>query len=294
MPDNEAAPAPTSAANMIAGEGSTPPPAEATPPAPEPTTADPAAEAKWFSGIEDEDIRGFAESKNWGTVADAIKSYKNLEGMRGVPEEELARLPKDGDVEGMTKLMRRLGAPEEATGYGELAGIEGEALEWTQKLLHESDVPKATAQKLLSAQAERLSSAQQAAQEAFVAQSQKDMDGLRDKWGSAYENNMEAAKRAAQRLDVGEATLLQLESSIGTTKFMEMFAAHGNATREAGFVDTEDVHTGLQHGMSPEAARAKVHALEADPQFQSQLMSNDETVRNRARAERRKLLEFTK
>ena len=286
--ENEAAPAPTSAARLVAGGETETPAAETAPPAEAPAAEAPPADAKWRSGIENDEVRGFAESKNWGSAEEAIKSYKNLEAMRGVPEEELARLPKDGDAEGLAKLMRRLGAPEEATGY-ELEGLEGEDLEWTQKTLHEYNIPQAAAKGLLAAQAERIAATKQAMEEAYLAQSEKDLITLKQEWGAAADHNIEAAKRAVQRLGVDEAEAMKLEQALGTTRFMKLFAEHGNATAEAGFVDTDSVHSGKPFGMSPGATEEAVRQFNADPANQAQLMHNDPAVRMAAVARRREI-----
>ena len=279
MSENEAASAPTSAASALAGE-TTPEPAAAPAPAAEPA-AEPSTPDSWFSGIEDPEVRGYAESKGWKNLESQLKSHMNLESMRGVPEAELARLPKEGDADGYRQLMQRLGTPEEATGY-EFEGLEGEDLAWAQEAFYEANIPQDAAQKLLAKQTERIQAAQQAHEEAFVAQAKQEMEALRGEWGSAYEHNINAAQRAAQRLDIDGDTAVKLENAIGTTRFMKLFAEYGNATAEAGFVEGDSVHAKKSFGMTPEAARAAHKQYMNDPATRKAMLSQDQSIRDGA------------
>ena len=58
--ENEAAPAPTSAASLVAGGETETPAAETAPPAEAPAAEAPSVDDKWFSGIEDPEVRGLS------------------------------------------------------------------------------------------------------------------------------------------------------------------------------------------------------------------------------------------
>ena len=44
-----------------------------------------ASAAPWYGAIDDADLRGYAQMKDWKSASDAFKSYRELEGRLGVP-----------------------------------------------------------------------------------------------------------------------------------------------------------------------------------------------------------------
>src|SRR4051812_22872278 len=73
------------------------------------TTTTAAANAPWYGGVADAELRGFAELKGWKSPDDALVSYRNLEKLQGVPPERLLKLPEKADDPAWSEIHGKLG-----------------------------------------------------------------------------------------------------------------------------------------------------------------------------------------
>ena len=103
-----------------------------------------------MSGLEELD-RGYAQNKGWKAPADVLKSYREFEKFKGVPQERLLALPdKEDDAEGWAKVHARLGRPEKPEDYAlDTGNPEHSAM--IAKVMHESGISKAAAAKIVQA-----------------------------------------------------------------------------------------------------------------------------------------------
>lgn len=219
----------------------------------------------------DEDMRGFVEAKGFKDPAAVLKSYQNLEKLRGVPEDRLLKLPeKMDDPEGMASVYDRLGRPESADAYTRAMGDD-----------FNDDVFKG-----ISAKAHELglSDAQFAGMQEVTANLAGEIDAAReekmaaefDQWKSANADGFNAAARAMAQAGVDEN---QLEGILSGDKaqLYDFLAKVGAGMNE------QPVTMGDQPGgafnMTPAAAQQKIQELLADNDFMKGYTSSNSKVR---------------
>lgn len=79
-------------------------------------------ESAWHDGmgLSGETVQLF-EAKGWSKAENPLeelsKGYRNLERLRGVPGDQLVRIPEPGNEEQVAEFRQRLGVPDSAEGY---------------------------------------------------------------------------------------------------------------------------------------------------------------------------------
>ena len=113
---------------MTSGSEPSPSPEPQTP-SPEPTAPAPEAPSSWYGSFESEELRNYTEGKGFKGAEQVVQAYRELEKFRGVPETELVRIPKDADPDQLAEMYKKLGRPEDKTGY-ELDIADEAARDW--------------------------------------------------------------------------------------------------------------------------------------------------------------------
>lgn len=230
-------------------------------------------EAKWYSGIEDADTRGYAELKGWKDPGEAIKSYRNLEKLQGVPAERLAKIPEANDVEGWKAFNQKFGwAPPETADKYELPVPEGMKSDYADKMkgvFHELGMPADKAKALVEKSNAILAELGQVDEEALKTSNANDLSKLKAEWGGNFDELHQLADRARQEiLPASGLTSEQLdlmEDLMGPAAMIRLFAAFGQKGGEAKFTaGGRDTSVGP---MTPEAARARVQQLGQDREW---------------------------
>lgn len=228
-------------------------------------------EQPWYSSIQDESLRGFAELKGWKDPGAAIDSYRNLEKLRGVPENELVRLPKEGDAEAWDQVYSRLGRPESPDLY-ELPIPEGDdgafaktAAEW----MHKAGLTKQQAQQIAAMNNEFISEQVKAYEAEKAANQARELDDLKSEWGMAYDQNTEIARRGAQQFGIEPEMLEKIEDAIGTKALLTMFHNIGSKVGEHKMVQGQ----GDGFKLSPAAAQERISQLKGDKEWVSKYLS---------------------
>lgn len=237
-----------------------------------PVAAAPAADAPWYSGIQDEGLRGFAELKGWKDPAAAIDSYRNLEKLRGVPENELARIPKADDADGWKAFYSKLGRPENAAGYelpipdGDDGAFAKTAAEW----FHEAGLTPAQAKMLAGKNNEYIQSQVQAYNEQVAQQQEQELSQLKGEWGQAFDQNTEIARRAAKQFGINEDQMSKLEDSLGTKGLLQFFHNIGSKIGEHPMQGGGN-DSGFK--LSPAAAKERINQLMQDREWATRYLN---------------------
>lgn len=238
-----------------------------------------ASDAQWFGGFR-EDLQGYAQNKGWKDPEAAVESYRNLEKLQGVPQEQLLKLPKsDAPPEAWNEVYARLGRPDQPSGYGFKVpeGADGAFSEFMANAFHEAGVPKGMAETLAekySAFGEQQQAQQREQQQAKVAEEERT---LKTEWGAAHDQNVGMARNAAQTLGLDAATIDALEASMGYAKVMELFHSIGSKMGEGTFV-AGDAPAGFGV-MTPAAAKQRINALRGDTAFIGKYTAGDAGAR---------------
>lgn len=231
------------------------------------------AEQPWYSGFQDESLRGYMEVKGFKDPSALADSYRNLEKLRGVPENELLRLPKEGDADAWNQFYSRLGRPEKADGYqlpvpeGDDGAFSKAAAEW----MHAAGLSPAQATMLAEKNNEFLASQLQAHQEQIAHLQEQEMTQLKSEWGQAFEQNTEIAKRAARQFGIGEEVMNRLEEGMGTKGLLEFFHNIGS---KLGEHKIEGMGNGVgEFKLSPSAAKEQINMLMQDREWASRYLN---------------------
>lgn len=229
-----------------------------------------------FASFEGDDL-GYIQNKGWdkeGGVQSLVKSYKNLEAMRGVPEDRILKLP-EGE-EGWGEVYKKLGKPDALEGYDYKAPegqeIDSGRMDWFNKLAHDLHLNKTQHNKLAEAtqtyETDIFAGMETKAGEERVIELNK----LKDEWGNAYEERVELASRAIRAFGVDEGAMNALEEVLdkggqkGNAAVMRMFAKIGESISEHKLPGADGER---QFGQTPEMLEAEIQALfteiKADP-----------------------------
>lgn len=226
-----------------------------------------AADAKWYSSVQDADVRGFAELKGWDSPEKAITSYRNLEKFQGLPPERLAKIPDKDDAAGWGEFNKRFGwsAPEDASEY-KFDVPEGQSAAYADAMrlkFKEAGVPASMAEKLVASHNETLAAILKSEDDAFNTRAQTEMTALKAEWGGEYERLSSLAQRARQEFAGGlDSSVLDIiEDVIGPAAHAKLWASIGSKLSEAKFVDGKTEQLGP---MTPDAAKARLSQLGAD------------------------------
>ncbi len=255
-----AAPAPTSASGALA-----PPPPAGPLPGPD-----------WAAGFEPE-AQGFVQAKGWTQPGDMLKSYRALESVQGVPEDQLVKIPGNpDDPTAMGDFYAKLGRPAEAAAYdfGVQAPVAEGEVDITpdfRSWAHNSGLTQRQAKGIFDNYQAKAAEFEATQQEQRGLQAENDMAALRTQWGQGYDAKIQAGQRFVARFGLGEQ-LDQLESAMGTKGMLEFAARVGEAMGEhAGPTVDPTTQQGTQFGITPEHAKAKIIELKNDEAFQKRL-----------------------
>ena len=240
-------------------------------------------ETNWMSGFDD-DSTGFIQNKGWKEPSDVLGAYRELESFRGVPADQLIKMPKDyTDPEAWGEIYNKLGRPEDAAGYqfNNYEAPEGiiDGTDDFRALAHKHGLSQNQAagihqewNDMMAAQFNEMNDAQS---QEIESQSQVDMQNLQKEWGNDYEKNIAIGQQAVQRFDIDQEILGGIESAIGTKATMELMAKLGAGIGEAGFVNGQSSGAGV---MTKEMAGAKLMELRGNEDFSRRLLKGDQAA----------------
>jgi hypothetical protein len=233
---------------------------------------DSGAAASWIDAIP-EDSRGFVENKGWKEPGDMLRSYQQLEQFMGADKAGRGvLLPKDeADTEGYNKIYAALGRPEKPDDYGltevlaNEASIDPQFMGAMSGAMHSSGLSKKQAAGVARAYQEYYNSAQEAA----AARHEQDV-ALMKQAGSP--ELIENSQRGFRFLGLEESEAMAIEMHFGVKRTTEMLAKIGQALGNDKFPAAA---SGSSFNGSPDAAKARIAELHADPAFRNRYLNGD-------------------
>lgn len=228
-----------------------------------------AAETPWTAALSD-DVRGYVENKGWSDPAAVVEGYRNLEKLRGVPEDRLLKLPEpDGD---MSDVWARLGRPEAADGYSNALGDE-----------FADDTFKAAAAKahelgLNDAQFSGMQGWLKETTAAIETARREEVETAFAQWSQDNPTELQNTQRMLKAIGADDA-------SVDAALQGDKAALFGMLARVAGRNAEGQAVEGDGSGgitMTPAQAGAKIDALFADPAFMERYQSSNARVRGPA------------
>ena len=227
----------------------------------------------WY-GSASEEVQGYIQNKGWDDPLKAVASYQELEKYRGASEDELIKIPKDG--ESWDEVYTKLGRPEEAKGYEwsapEGVPVDNTRLEAFQNKAYELGLSKDQFTALVNLDAEYSMNFQNNALETLQQKQATELEALKQEWGEGFDERVEIGRRfISTNFPEGvdkELTLNLIEEAIGTSTMLKLFANAGvKANNQEGKLP--DSGGDRPYGYTKEQAAADMAALKneiaADP-----------------------------
>jgi hypothetical protein len=255
------------------------PPVVTPPTPPVVTPPPPTVVADWKSALAP-DLKGFIEERGFKDPGEVAEQYRNLEKLRGVPENRLLKLPESlEDQTAMGAIYDRLGRPKTAKDYGiEVPKENGDPkqAEWAGDLFHKAGLTKAQGEAISKAWNERQTQAFTQIKEAStLAKTQADA-ALTKEWGAAYAQNVELANKGAATLGLTPDEVEGIGALKGREVLMKKLMDIGRSLGEATF------HGGTKPAgdtkFSPDGAQTKIKELMSDVDFRSRLNAGDKAA----------------
>jgi hypothetical protein len=218
------------------------------------------------------DLKGYIETKGFKDLGALATSYQNLEKLRGVPEDQLIRLPDDPTKAGaMDPVYAKMGRPEAADKYTNVLG-DGFDVE-TYKVVSErahmlglGDGQFQGLQEIMQQQSTQMLEVQDAENTAaFDAWKEKNPTGFND--AARIMASVGMSEDAVEAMLTGDKTAIyDFAAKIGA-RTAEQNVIHGDAPNDGGF------------NVSPAAAKVKIADLMADDAFMNQYTNPSKAVR---------------
>lgn len=208
---------------------------------------------KWFGDGLDDDTKAYLETKSYKGPKDVVKALRGAEKLIG--GEKIAVPPDDPEKHGdwlkESGLAKRLGIPEEPTGYdvkppefaeevkGHIAyddARHGRLLDTAHKL----NLTPAQVQGVLGFYSAEIAADAQAYATEAQADEQTMQTTLKREWGESYDQNVTAALEVAAEVGLDEVAVesLRVGKVIGSTQLTkllhELAIARGNDTLKGG------------------------------------------------------------
>lgn len=245
----------------------------ATPPATPPAAGNDAPPPQWYAGFEDAALRGLAETKGWKSPEELAKSYRGLETHIGVPADRLIKLGEGGVLSPEDRQRLGFAPPATAEEYGIQTpeGMDPTFATEVSKVMLELGLTKSQAEGLVKWNNEFAGKLGEAETLRKQTEDTNAINALKTEWGAEFQGSSELARRAGTEVmnltGMTAEDLNALEESVGTAKFLKMFAAIGSKyNAEAPFHDSGNAGQ-RQAVLSPDAAKAQIEQLKGDPEF---------------------------
>lgn len=224
----------------------------------------------WISSLPP-GVKEWAANKRFSDVGAAMQSYHNLEKFVGVPQEQIFRIPQEGDQTAYREAMRKLGLPEKPEQYELKGGSDPTWMSEVAQIMHKHGVAKTAAQGLV-ADVNAAAQKRMAAQAEVRTQKMADAEHtLRREWGQAYEQNLAVAKSALAKTGITEEQAMKVQDALGPDLFVRAFHKLGASFSEDSFVGARSAASAV----TPGAASVQIAALKGDQGFLKRLMTGD-------------------
>lgn len=228
----------------------------------------------WYEGKADAEAIGYLQARGWDkdpitAALEAGKAHREATKKLGVPEDQLARIPKKDDAAAWEQFHQKVnGKPADMKDYdfSNVKRKDGTALPDSlagtlRTMAHKLNLGKDAAPTL----AKDFLAAIETADAAAIAEREQaiaaEHDKLADSWKAGFETNMLIARRTATTLGITEDKIAALEKVVGYSGVMNML-------RNLGGIIGEDKYLKPGGGgparMTKEMAVAKIAELKGD------------------------------
>ena len=230
----------------------------------------------WTEGLP-ADLQEYVSGKGFQDTKAVLESYRNLEKLRGVPQERLLKLPESPEAEGWNDVFMKLGKPATSEGYGlEVAeGGDPAFTNWAKDNFLELNLTKEQGTGLIEKFKAFTADVEAREQEAYTLEVQEQTQTLKREWGGAYEQNIARAQSAYRQFGLNDKALSSLEKAVGFDGVMKFMLDLGSRVGEHGYVGSTGSDGFGDTILTPVQAKEKIKALKADPDFRVRYLKGE-------------------
>lgn len=241
----------------------------------------PAANDAWWAKIENQDVRTWAEAKQYADPVKAAEAHYNLEKLLGFEKagRTLVVPGENATPEEIKAFQQKLGVPDSADKYDIPVpdGLDDSFAKEAKSWFHEAGIPAPAAAKLAEKWNGYMQAAEQQVEQQFIAQSESDFASWKAEQGAAASQNIELAKRAAAQFipakDASERQdmISKIERAIGTANFMKFMTSVGSGLSEHKMLG------GGEGGLvlTPAQAQQRINELRSNKDWSTAYLAGD-------------------
>ena len=228
----------------------------------------------WYGQV-DEVTQGYIGNKGWKGASDVINGYRNLEKLMGHDRAgRTVTIPKEG--EDTTDFYTKLGRPSDADGYKfQIEGDESDLAKWFREQSFQHNLSQDQAAGLMNQFNARMDQLSKDSETDQAAEFDNQMSELKRDWGSAYDANMNAAKKAANKFGFTEQDIDAMEKAMGPKALFHRMSDIGRALAEDSF---ETGNRESNFHLSPAEAKSRIEDLKLDDSFMQKYMAGERTA----------------
>jgi len=228
----------------------------------------PAAQSDvWAAMGLDPDNLAMIKTKGYKTPNDLAKGY--VEAQRLIGRNRVPLPGPDAKPEEIKAFQRSIGVPEKPEEYDlkkpEKGFYDDNTAGWYRKTAHEQGLTKKQASAMHEAYLGHMAVQEQALSQQRQIDNTNMMNDLQTEWGSAYEPNVEIAKRAVAKYFPGEdgkKMLTEIENGVGSAQLVKICHRIGKNLSE------DNIEIGKSsYSKTPADAKQEIDRLYADPEF---------------------------
>lgn len=273
-----ATPSPAEQAGFPPLKAATPPGAtETKPSAPAPGQS----AGAWYDSLSS-DERAYISAKGWDKEgkgpADILKSYRNIERLRGVDAEKLVKLPDPKNAEEVAQFRARLGVPEKPDGYvnHDVETPTGPLrAELIANISHKIGATPEQHSALLDATGELVRNLFQTEAEDAARRNAAELVDLKREWGPKFDEYNQAVDSAVAQLGLDQEFVEALKIAGGEAKARRVLAQIGLKLGE----HVRPAEKAIPSLMTRDIAQARIEAIKRDKVFYQRMVDGDAEAR---------------
>lgn len=182
-----------------------------------------------------EDLANEPSLRNFDDVSKLAKSYVHLVKMRGVPEDQLIKLPSDGNY---SEVYNKLGRPEDPSGYE--IDISNDLNKDYAENAHKLGLSKDQAREIYSWMSDKYNQLQQEDRSQYEESVRMGLDSLKREWGQEFNAQTQIAKQAFLQLADADMVKTMEESGLGNSpQMIKLFNKVGQILKEDGMLQND-------------------------------------------------------
>jgi len=221
---------------------------------------------EWTKGLTPE-LQEYATQKGFLDTRAVIESYRNLEKLRGVPQERLLKLPEANDAPEWNEVYTKLGKPAGPDGYkiDPADPNDPSFTNWAKDTFHKLNLTSQQGQELFKQFNEYSAKIEEQESFQYKAQVEEQTSKLQKEWGAAYAQNLSRAQAAYRTFGIPDAAVDAMEKAIGVDGTMKLMLDLGKRLGEHGYISGDSGQPmGDNVMLAPQQAQAKIKMLKQD------------------------------